>query len=61
MMKMWVSFAGIGFLVLAVVLISVSRSFLKGWISKIVAFIAYISLVLGGLIIVFIVFTPPEG
>lgn len=59
-MKMWVSFAGIGLLVIAVTFISLSRYKLKGWISKIVALIAYISLIIAGLIIFYIVFSGPS-
>lgn len=60
MMKMWVSFAGIILLIIAVIFISLSRYKLKGWISKIVAFIAYISLIIGALIIFYIVFSGPS-
>lgn len=59
-MKMWVSFAGIGFLIIAITFISLSRYKLKGWISKVFAFIAYISLVLAGLIVFYIVFSGPS-
>lgn len=61
MMKMWVSFAGIILLIIAITFISLSRYKLKGWISKIVAFIAYISLILAGLIIFYIVFSGPSA
>jgi len=61
MMKMWVSFASIIFLVIAVTFISLSRYKLKGWLSKIVAFIAYISLILASLIIFYVVFSGPTN
>lgn len=61
MMKMWVSFAGIALLVIAVTFISLSRYKLKGWLSRIVAFVAYIAFVLGGLIIFYIVFSGPTA
>lgn len=61
MMKMWVSFAGIILLVVAVTFISLSRYKLKGWFSRIVAFIAYISLLLASLIIFYVVFSGPTN
>lgn len=60
MMKMWVSFAGIILLILAALFISLSRYKLKGWFAKVVALIAYIALILGGLIIFYIVFSGPS-
>lgn len=61
MMKMWVSFGGIVLLIIAITFISLSRYKLKGWISKVVAFIAYISLIVAGLIIFYIVFSGPSA
>lgn len=61
MMKMWVSFGGIALLIIAITFISLSRYKLKGWISKVVAVIAYISLLLAGLIIFYIVFSGPSA
>lgn len=60
MMKMWVSFAGIAFLIIAFILISLSRYKMSGWLARIVAFIAFLLLVLGALITVFIVFSGPS-
>lgn len=59
--KMWISFAGIILLVVAVAFISLSRYKLKGWFSKIIAFIAYISLFIAALIILYIVFSGPAN
>lgn len=59
MLKMWVSFAGIIFLFVAVGLILLSRYKLKGFFAFIVSLLAYISLILGGLIILYIVFSGP--
>lgn len=59
--KMWISFAGIILLVVAVTFISLSRYKLKGLLSKIVAFIAYISLFVAALIILYIVFSGPAS
>jgi len=59
MLKMWISFAGMFFLFLAWGLIWLGRNRLKGWLAGIVSFLAYISLFLGGIIIVYIVFSGP--
>lgn len=59
MMKMWVSFAGIILLFVAVGFILLSRHKLSGWLAGIVSFLAYISLIVGGLIILYIVFSGP--
>jgi preprotein translocase subunit SecD len=59
MLKMYISFAGMIFLILAVGLILLSRYKLKGWIKGIVSLLAYVFLILGGLIIFYIVFSGP--
>ncbi|GGN56437.1 MULTISPECIES: DUF2768 domain-containing protein [Oceanobacillus] len=59
MFKMYVSFAGMILLFLAMGLIWLSRQKLKGWIAGIVSLLAYFSLVSGALIILFVVFTGP--
>nr|WP_058307574.1 DUF2768 domain-containing protein [Gracilibacillus massiliensis] len=61
LMKMWISFGGMGALILAMVLILLSRYKLKGIISGIVAFVAYICLVVGGLIIFLVVISGPSA
>lgn len=61
MLKMWISFAGIIFLILAIGLILLSRSKLRGIIAGIVAFLAYILFILGSIIIFYIVFSGPTG
>ncbi|MDX8046112.1 DUF2768 domain-containing protein [Gracilibacillus sp. S3-1-1] len=61
LMKMWISFGGMGALILAMVLILFSRYKLKGIISGIVAFIAYVFLVIGGLIIALVVISGPSA
>ncbi|SHN19721.1 DUF2768 domain-containing protein [Gracilibacillus kekensis] len=61
LMKMWISFGGMGALILAMVLILLSRYKLKGMISGIVAFVAYICLVVGGLIIFLVVLSGPSA
>ncbi|WP_085992025.1 DUF2768 domain-containing protein [Oceanobacillus senegalensis] len=59
MLKMYISFAGMIFLFLAMGLIYLGRHKLKGWIARIVSLLAYICLILGGFIILYIVFSGP--
>lgn len=59
MLKMYISFAGMIFLILAVGLILLSRYKLQGWVGGIVSLLAYVFLLLGGLIIFYIVFSGP--
>lgn len=61
MLKMYVSFAGMAFLILAVGLIVLSRYKLKGWLASIVSVLAYILLILGAIIIFYIVFSGPTN
>jgi L-asparagine transporter-like permease len=61
MLKMWISFAGMILLMLAIGLILLSRYKLKGWLAGIVSVLAYLSLIIGGLIIIYIVFSGPTG
>lgn len=60
--KMWVSFAGIAFLIISMGMIYLSRYKLQNGIVKFVfALIAYVLLILGFFIMVFIVFSGPTG
>ncbi|WP_188453853.1 DUF2768 family protein [Virgibacillus oceani] len=59
MLKMWISFAGIILLLLAIGLILLSRYKLKGWLAGIVTLLAYICLIIGSIIIFYIVFSGP--
>lgn len=59
MLKMYISFAGMIFLFLAMGLIYVSRRFLKGWFGGIVSLIAYLCLFAGAIIILYVVFSGP--
>ncbi|UOQ47570.1 DUF2768 domain-containing protein [Gracilibacillus caseinilyticus] len=61
LMKMWISFGGMGALILAMVLILLSRYKLKGILSIIVAVIAYVCLFFGGIIIALVVLSGPTG
>lgn len=60
--KMWVSFAGIVFLMISMGFIYLSRYKLKNGILKFIfALVAYILLILGFFIMIFIVFSGPTG
>lgn len=61
MLKMYISFAGMIFLILAIGLILLSRYKLKGLIAGTVSLIAYLFLLLGALIIFYIVFSGPTN
>lgn len=61
MMNMWISFAGMALLILSIGLILLSRYKLKGWLAGIVSVLAYLSLILGGMIILYIVFSGPTS
>lgn len=61
MLKMWISFVGIIFLILAIGLIVLSRHKLRGIIAGIVALFAYLLFILGSIIIFYIVFSGPTG
>ncbi|MEK5442045.1 MULTISPECIES: DUF2768 domain-containing protein [Fredinandcohnia] len=59
LLKMWISFAGIAFMFIAVISIYLSRFKLKGFLKGLVATIAYIFMILAGIIIFFVVFSGP--
>jgi len=56
---MWISFASMGFMFISIILIYFSRFKLKGVIKAIVTILAYIFMILAGIIIIFVVFTGP--
>lgn len=56
-----ISFVGIGLLILAIAFIQLSRRKLTGILSFIVSFIAYICLIIGGLIVFYVVLSGPTG
>lgn len=56
-----ISFVGIGLLIVAIALIQLSRRKLTGVFSVITSVIAYICLLVGGFIVVFIVISGPTG
>ncbi|HSJ38512.1 MAG TPA: DUF2768 domain-containing protein [Planococcus sp. (in: firmicutes)] len=60
--RMWVSFAGIAFLIISMGMIYVSRYKLNNGILKFIfALVAYVLLILGFVIMVFTVFSGPTG
>lgn len=61
MLNMYISFAGMIFMFLAIGLIMFSRLKLKGLISGIVAALAYIFMILAGVIIFYIVLSGPTS
>lgn len=60
-LKEVISFAGIGLLILAIVFIQWSRRKLSGIFQYIISFLAYLFLIIGGLIVIFIVISGPTG
>ncbi|WP_433742863.1 DUF2768 domain-containing protein [Falsibacillus pallidus] len=62
MMKMWISFASMGLMILSILTIYLSRYKIKLKLVKfIVAFFAYIFLILSGLLMVYVVFSSPNS
>ncbi|WP_217585428.1 DUF2768 domain-containing protein [Lentibacillus saliphilus] len=58
-LKEIISFAGIGLLIAALAFIQLSRRKFTGVLAGITAIIAYIFLIVGGLIVLYIVFSGP--
>ncbi|MFU0791608.1 DUF2768 domain-containing protein [Cerasibacillus sp. JNUCC 74] len=61
MLKMYISFIGMALLLVAIGLILLARYKLRGWLARIISLFAYISLLLGSLIIFYVVFSGPTG
>lgn len=62
LMKMWISLASMGFMFISILLIYLSRYKLRGGILKFVtALIAYILMVISGVIIFLVVFSGPTA
>lgn len=57
MLKMWMSIAGMGLMVLAIITIYLSRFKLKGILKIITAFLAYIFMIVSGITIFIVLFT----
>ncbi|WP_347860468.1 DUF2768 domain-containing protein [Salimicrobium sp. PL1-032A] len=61
LLKMWISFAGIILMFLAVGLILLSRHKLNGIFSVVAAVLAYACMIVGGIIIAYIVLSGPTS
>ncbi|KUP06584.1 hypothetical protein Q73_08210 [Bacillus coahuilensis m2-6] len=62
MMKMWISFASMGFMFVSILIIFLSRYKLNNKILKFTtALIAYLLMISGGLMMIYIVFSGPTG
>ncbi|WP_010650685.1 DUF2768 domain-containing protein [Oceanobacillus massiliensis] len=59
MLMMYISFVGMFLLILSIGLIVLSRNKLKGWLAGVVSILAYLSLISGGLIILYVVLSGP--
>lgn len=56
-----ISFIGIGLLILAIVFIQLARRKLSGFIATLVSLLAYIFLIVGGILVLYIVMAGPTG
>jgi hypothetical protein len=59
LMKMWISFASMGFMLIAILFIYLGRFKLKGILKVIITILAYIFMILAGIIILFVVLSGP--
>lgn len=59
MIKMWFALGAMGLMFLAVVTIMLSRYKLKGVFKWVTAFLAYICMIIAGIVIFFVVFSGP--
>lgn len=59
LLKMWISFAAMGFMFVSILLIYLSRYKLKGIFKMLTAIVAYILMIFSGIIIFFVVFSGP--
>jgi hypothetical protein len=61
LLKMYVSFLGMGFMIVSLFAIYLSRFKLKGFFKVVTAVIAYALMITAGLIIFFVVFSGPTS
>jgi hypothetical protein len=61
LLKMYVSFLGMGFMIVSLFAIYLSRFKLKGFFKVVTAVIAYALMIMAGLIIFFVVFSGPTS
>ncbi|AIE60556.1 DUF2768 domain-containing protein [Bacillus methanolicus] len=61
LMKMWISFGAMGFMIISIISIYFSRYKLKGVFRIITALIAYVFMILAGIIMFLIVISGPTS
>ncbi|MDQ6467069.1 DUF2768 domain-containing protein [Exiguobacterium acetylicum] len=61
LLKMWISFAGIGLFAISVLLVTVSRTKLKGIWQILVSTLAFVCFIVASIIMVFIVMAGPSA
>ncbi|SDC04056.1 Protein of unknown function [Exiguobacterium indicum] len=61
LIKMWISFAGIGLFAISVLLVTVSRTKLKGIWQILVSTLAFVCFIVASIIMVFIVMAGPSA
>lgn len=59
LIKMWFALGSMGLMFLAIITIYFSRYKLKGFLKPVVATLAYLFMILAGIIILFVVFSGP--
>ena len=58
--KMWLSFVAMGMMIIAALLIMLTRAKIKGFFRYILSFIAYFVLIIGGLLMFLVVASGPD-
>ncbi|MBS4191045.1 DUF2768 domain-containing protein [Bacillus sp. FJAT-49705] len=61
LMKMWISLASMAFMFISILMIYLSRYKLSGILKFLTALIAYILMIVSGIIIFFVVFSGPTS
>ncbi|WP_215141500.1 DUF2768 family protein [Exiguobacterium qingdaonense] len=61
LIKMWISFAGIGAFAIAALMVAISHTKLTGWFAAIVRLVAFIIFLFGTVIMIFVVVSGPTG
>lgn len=59
--KMWISFGSMGLMFLAIIFIYFSRYKLKGIFKWVTGIVAYLFMIIAGLIMIFVVFSGPTS
>ncbi len=61
LIKMWISFAGIGAFAIAALMVAVSHTKLSGWFGALVRVVAFVIFLFGTLIMIYVVASGPTG